>query len=130
MNLNRPLKWIAFCFLLAGGLLLPAQQPASPEQELPAIRVTTRLVLVDVIATDKDGKHVTDLKPEDFVLEDSGKKQTLSVFSLEQTAAQGLLPTLPPNIYSNRPQFNRAKRLHRWQLMLLVVPPLPPYPQR
>jgi VWFA-related protein len=74
----------------------------------PAIRVTTRLVLVDTIVTDKDGKPVTDLKPEDFTLEDSGKKQKLAFAKLEQAggAATVAPQQLPPNVYTNRPEFN------------------------
>lgn len=98
-------KLFALALLLTGGLST-AQQPGSPEQATPAIRVTTRLVLVDAIVAGKDGKPVTDLRPEDFVLEDNGAKQKISVFSLERPAASAPLPVLPPNIYSNRPQFN------------------------
>lgn len=92
--------------LFTAALVSPAQQPVTPEQATPAIRVTTRLVLVDVIVADKDGKPITDLKPEDFLLEDNGKKQTISMFGLEQPGAQAPLASLPPNIYSNRPEFN------------------------
>lgn len=88
-----------FCFMAA------AQQASEPQAATPTIRVTTHLVLVNVIATDKAGKPVTDLKPEDFTVEDNGKKQKLSVFNLQQPVAPSYRPQLPPNVYSNRPQF-------------------------
>jgi VWFA-related protein len=84
---------------------LSAQQP---EGEIPAptIRVNTRLVLVDVVVTDKKGQAIKDLKPEDFVLEESGKKQKIAAFSAPAEGSKSpALPTLPPGIYSNEPEF-------------------------
>jgi len=81
-----------------------AQAP-TPASEVPAptLRVTTHLVLVDVVVTDKQGKPVNTLRPEDFVLEENGKAQKISMFAkpTEKAAAQ----PLPPGIYSNRPQY-------------------------
>ncbi len=89
-------------------LPLQAQQPAPDADATPAIRVTTRLVLVDTIVTDKDGKPVADLKPEDFTVEENGKKQKLAFVKLEQPggAATVMPQQLGPNIYTNRPEFN------------------------
>jgi hypothetical protein len=36
---------------------------------------------VDVVVTDKQGKPVTGLHPEDFVVEESGKRQKISTLS-------------------------------------------------
>ncbi|MBZ5567251.1 MAG: VWA domain-containing protein [Acidobacteriia bacterium] len=90
--------------VLAAGYLLLAQQP-SPDAVTPAVRITTRLVVLDVIATSKDGTPVTDLKADDFTLEDSGKKQKIAIFSLETPVPPSALPSLPPNIFSNRPEY-------------------------
>ncbi|MGH8247507.1 MAG: VWA domain-containing protein, partial [Gammaproteobacteria bacterium] len=90
---------LAMSAVLAGMAQQPDQLPS------PVIRVTTRLVMVDVIAVDKSGKPVTDLKPEDFTVEESGKKQKISMFGLQNpSAAAASLPPLPPNVYSNRPE--------------------------
>src|SRR5215831_11715422 len=50
----------------------PPQTQAQPVHESATVmRATTRMVVVDVVATDHSGTPVTDLKPEDFtVLED------------------------------------------------------------
>ena len=85
-----------------------AQQPEPAQNATPAIRVQTRVVLVDVLATDNSGKAVTDLKPEDFTVEDAGHKQKVAFFSLEQPSSATAPEALPPNVYSNRPEFNRA----------------------
>src|SRR5919108_2389683 len=83
-----------------------AQQPEPAQNATPALRVQTRVVLVDVIATDNSGKPVTDLKPEDFNVEESGHKQKVAFFSLEQQAQAEQTPELPAGVYSNRPEYN------------------------
>ena len=66
---------------------LPAQQAPQPPPPAPAsrgqIRVTTELVLVNVVARDKKGNLVRDLKKEDFTLLEDGKKQDISTFDFE-----------------------------------------------
>ncbi|MGH9532301.1 MAG: VWA domain-containing protein [Terriglobales bacterium] len=91
--------------VLATSAALVGMAQQSDQVPSPVIRVTTRLVMVDVIAVDKSGKPVTDLKPEDFVVEESGKKQKIAVFGLQNPpAAAAALPALPPGVYSNRPE--------------------------
>lgn len=53
------------------------QDPAADE----VLRVTTNLVQVDVVVTDKDGRHVTDLRPEDFEIVEDKDKQQITNFS-------------------------------------------------
>src|SRR5215472_9363964 len=50
-------------------------------QPAASLKVTTRLVLVDVIALDHKGFPVTDLKAEDFSLREEGAEQKVRVFS-------------------------------------------------
>ncbi|MBZ5666912.1 MAG: VWA domain-containing protein [Acidobacteriia bacterium] len=79
-------------------------------QEAPAdvpaitIRTNTRLVLVDVVVTDKKGQPVTGLKAENFIVDENGKKQKISVFAAPgaQTAVKST-PT-PVGILSNHPE--------------------------
>jgi VWFA-related protein len=82
------------------------QAPVSSPAEIPAptVRVSTHLVLVDVVVTDKQGKPITGLHPEDFVVEENGKAQKISTFATPgENMAAG--QPLPPGIYSNRPQY-------------------------
>jgi len=58
-----------------------AQQP--PGQSQYRVHVTTELVLVNVVARDKKGNLVRDLKKEDFTLFEDGKRQTISTFDFE-----------------------------------------------
>jgi VWFA-related protein len=55
------------------------QQPARPGDDV--VTITTNLVQFDIIVTDKDGRHVNDLKPEDFEIFENGKSQRITHFS-------------------------------------------------
>src|ERR1700751_2512201 len=60
-----------------------AQQRGAPAQTVPAIRATTELVLVNVVARDKNGNLIRDLKREDFNVYEDGQKQQVSSFDFE-----------------------------------------------
>ncbi len=59
---------------------ITATTPAAEGKSF-TLRVTTRLVDVGVVAFDKKGRPVTDLKPEDFQVFDNGRRQTVQSFS-------------------------------------------------
>lgn len=56
------------------------------EQDDDVVRVSTSLVQVDAVVVDKDGRVVTDLRPEDFRLVEDGKPRTITEFSFVSTA--------------------------------------------
>ncbi|HET6207084.1 MAG TPA: VWA domain-containing protein [Terracidiphilus sp.] len=62
-----------------------------------SIKVTTRLVDVGVVAYDKKGHPVTDLKAEDLELYDNGRKQEIRYFS------PATIPAPPPASVSTAP---------------------------
>ena len=64
-------------------LVALAQQQGGPAQTIPAIRATTELVLVNVVARDKKGNLVRDLKQQDFTVLEDGQKQQVSSFDFE-----------------------------------------------
>jgi VWFA-related protein len=83
-------------------------QASTPSrQELPAatIRVSTRLVLVDVVVTDKQGKPVSGLRRDDFTLEENGKAQKVAIYTAPEEHSAAAAPAPPPGIYSNRAQY-------------------------
>jgi VWFA-related protein len=88
--------------------LLHAQTPPSSQLPFPTIRAGTRMILVTVVATDKNGP-VTDLTADDFSLLEDGKAQKLSAFSFErQMLAEEKSGTpIPPGVYTNRPGYLR-----------------------
>ena len=60
-----------------------AQQPQMPVQSGARVRVSTEVVLVNVVARDKHGNLIKDLKNEDFTVFEDGKKQDLVSFDFE-----------------------------------------------
>src|SRR5258708_8761018 len=61
----------------------PSQQTQQPQQPQYRVRVTSELVLVNVVVRDKKGTLVTDLKKDDFTLLEDGKRQAISTFDFE-----------------------------------------------
>jgi VWFA-related protein len=90
MQLRRKLASLltaaALVFQAAAPLL--AQQPDQLPANAPRIEVTTELVLVNVVARDKKGNLVRDLKKEDFTLFEEGRKQQISTFDFENVEEQ------------------------------------------
>lgn len=95
----------------------PAQQDSthhndSPQNDQPAtqpstvLKSVTRLVIVDVVATDSKGEPVTDLSANDFRVLENGKAQEIRIFNSQHPAqpVQGL-PPLPPNVFTNVPRY-------------------------
>jgi len=66
--------------LAVGPTALTAQQVSADVPSI-TIRSYTRLVVVDVVVTDKKSQPVTGLKAEDFIIEENGKKQKIAVFN-------------------------------------------------
>ncbi|HEY2913464.1 MAG TPA: VWA domain-containing protein, partial [Candidatus Angelobacter sp.] len=101
---------------------LPAQdQPAQTppiHESATVMRATTRMVVVDVVATDRSGNPVTDLKPGDFtVLEDRSPQQVRS-FNFQHPAEAAApavsmpgvstpmpAPQLPEHVFTNVPAY-------------------------
>ncbi|HUE82873.1 MAG TPA: VWA domain-containing protein [Pyrinomonadaceae bacterium] len=61
------------------------QQQDKPKDEV--VKITTNLVQLDLVVTDKDGKHIVDLKPEDFEIREDGKEQRITNFSYVTAAS-------------------------------------------
>src|SRR6266446_3913548 len=87
MNMRLPRK--TFSIFTAAGLLFQAAAPVIAQQagqtgvNEARIQVTTELVLVNVVAHDKKGNLVRDLKKGDFTLFEDGKRQDISTFDFE-----------------------------------------------
>jgi VWFA-related protein len=61
---------------------LAQNQPQNSNQDEP-IKIETTLINVPIVANDKDGQYIRDLKQEDFVVYEDGKKQEIDFFSSE-----------------------------------------------
>jgi VWFA-related protein len=95
---------------IAGLTQLWAQQPGSQKTPNPAdqtsqkpaqtsdddvVRITTNLVQVDAVVTDKNGRQVTDLRPEEVEIREDGKPQTIT--NLSYVALDSLLGSRSPD---------------------------------
>jgi VWFA-related protein len=91
-----------------GSQSLSQEKPKPPitnDQTVPTVRVTTRLVQINVIAQRGDGKPVTDLTKDDFTVSDKGQPQQVATFSMETTRTlvdASTASAAPSNWYSNR----------------------------
>jgi VWFA-related protein len=74
------LVWSLTLNLVAQDKNTPAQQQQPPTARL---RVTTELVLVNVVVRDKKGNPISGLKQGDFTLLEDGQKQQISSFDFE-----------------------------------------------
>jgi VWFA-related protein len=57
----------------------PAQNPPDDDDEV--VRITTNLVQVDAVVTDRGGKQITDLRAEDFMVLENARPQQITNFS-------------------------------------------------
>jgi VWFA-related protein len=81
----------------------PKTQPQKPE-DVDVVRITTNLVQVDAVVTDKSGKVVTDLKPEEVQISEDGKPQKITHFSYNVTeSGVGAAPAKPASVDKNAP---------------------------
>ncbi len=66
------------------------------------LKATTRLVMLSVIARDKNNQPATDLTKEDFRIRVNGKTQPISVFSMESSGPLPSAPGVPPTRSTRR----------------------------
>lgn len=96
---------------------------AQGEEQTPAgaatvLKVKTRLVVVDVVALDHKGAPVTDLKADDFTLQEDGSEQKIRVFTFQHPAeaAPGqpvmVEASLSSNRITNMPRFKTNSTLN------------------
>ncbi|PYS47744.1 MAG: hypothetical protein DMF68_15140, partial [Acidobacteria bacterium] len=86
---------LALCFLFLITIPSFAQQPSAPSNAQTGqqgakpskregedvVRITTNLVQVDAVVTDKNGKPVTDLKPQEIQIYEDNRPQKITHFS-------------------------------------------------
>ena len=100
-------------FVLTLSLLTPIaaqqqpQQKKQPQKKDDVVTIDTNLVQIDVVVTDKVGKQVTDLKPEDFEISEDGKKRQLTNFSYIATGRA----TQPENVATNPEETTKTEAL-------------------
>ena len=81
-------RLVILAFALCLPAALSAQQPQTPDEQDDVVKITSDVVQVDAVVTDKDGNQVIDLKPEDFEVYQDGKLQKITGFSRINGASQ------------------------------------------
>src|SRR5260221_10797986 len=115
--MRTSLRTVIAALILFGSAASSYSQPTtmeSPQQETSqsptTLRTSTRLVIVDVVATDSKGQPVTDLKVEDFTMLEDTKAQQISSFTFQHTgdAPTAAAVQLPPGVVTNAPQYQSS----------------------
>ncbi len=95
-------KHSSLAIMLMLSLLAPVfgQNPAPPQQEPQlddedVVRITTNLIQLDAVVTDKNGKPVTDLRADEFEVLENGEPQTITNFSYVALAGAAEKPATP-----------------------------------
>jgi VWFA-related protein len=99
---------------------IQAAQTQPVYESATVMRATTRMVVVDVVATDRSGNPVTDLKPGDFTVLEDGSPQQVRSFNfqhLAEVAAPAVFaplpaPQLPEHVFTNVPAYRAAGPLN------------------
>lgn len=115
------MKWasrLALPVLLSIALVLcvrtESQTASGQQQEVvhsnQTLRSNTRLVVVDVVATDSRGQVIGDLKPGDLTMFEDGKTQKVSNFTFHPPGKTDVVLNshLPANVVTNAPSFQAS----------------------
>ena len=96
---SKALTFLTIFILSTAGFSQSGKQKPGDEQ---TIRISTELVQLDVVVTDKNGQAVRGLTKNDFELYEGGKKQLISFFELvdavkgQRSAQEAQGPDAPP----------------------------------
>lgn len=103
-----------------------AAKSGTPEMtSAPTLKVSTNMVLVDVVATEH-GNAIHGLKQAQFHVFENGKEQAIASFDEHSPASSQALaappPALPPHVYSNLPQYTQQSAVNVLLLDALNTP--------
>ena len=97
-------------------LIFLAAAIAQDNESKTVLKTNTRLVVVDVVATDAKGSPVSDLQSVDFTVLENGRPQKITNFSFQHPGEiAGTAAPLLPNVFTNVP----AKKSSSLNIILL-----------
>jgi VWFA-related protein len=109
---------LSMSVLLLGLVMLGVQSSSqtAPDQSQDVLHsdqtlhANTRLVVVDVVATDNRGELISDLKPGDVTMLEDGKAQKISSFMFHPPGKTevAISSHLPANVVTNAPAFQSS----------------------
>src|SRR5258708_10114252 len=104
---------LSFFFFLPTVIAQAVPGDQTPNKSSSVLRATTRLVVVDVVATDDKNNPISDLKLEDVQAIEDGKAQTISRFAVQRARGGEMQPrSLPPGVVTNAPQYAGGSALN------------------
>ena len=99
-----------------------SQQPTTTLPDDQVVKINTNLIQIDVTVTDKDGKIVTGLKPEDFQLYENGELQKIANFSfVSKMASSATVSNGNSTLPTNSPRSDQIKQGKTGRTIALVV---------
>ncbi len=93
----------------------PKQTSEQDAAQDEVVRITTNLVQIDAVVTDKKGQPVTDLRAEDFEITEDGRPQKITNLSYVSTATRPAATQSPAAVATKSDK---------------LAPPVPPVPLR
>lgn len=97
----------------------------SPPVQGPSIKAESRIVVVDVVVTDKQGQTVPGLSKDDFHISEDNDPQIVTSFEEHKGSATNevQLPPMPANVFTNFPTTRGADSVNVLLLDLLNTQP-------
>ena len=101
-------------FLCSAALLFSQTTPNPAANPHVTIQSNVRVVLLDVLVTDKDGKPATGLTQDDFRILEDGKQQKIASFKEHNGATVSVAepPKLPKDVYTNYTELQNADSIN------------------
>ena len=131
--MKKLLLCLTLCFQLAtSGLAQQTTQPppkppeqkpapANEPQDVDVVKITTNLVQIDAVVTDRRGKHVTDLRADEVEMLEDGKPQTISDFTYVKVTPRAEAEPAKRNEPGGAPGPSRPLRPEQVQRTIALV---------
>ncbi len=98
--MKRSFLTIVFILVCSSAIFAQSTNPTptpKPSADDDVVKISTALIQVDVTVTDRSGKIVTDLKPEEIEIYENGERQTISNFSFISSSSLTTQPQPKPS---------------------------------
>ncbi len=105
---------LVFAFL-ALGLEVSGQTP-SPTPDNDVVRISTNLIRLDVTVSDKNGKPIADIRPEEIEIFENGKKQKITGLNFVSASRERVIQSErrdTPTVAPTPPPILRAEQVRR-----------------
>ncbi len=108
----------AALFVFASSAFAQTTSPSpvpTPAEEQDVVKISTNLIQIDVTVTDRSGKIIKDLRPDEISIFENGKRQDISNFSFVSNVREtpdtvkrpATLPPVPVPLTPPRPETTR-----------------------